>query len=134
MRNRELRRERGGDRKGVFGAEQWTTFGTDATSGANELIRGRPCVSLRFSSLQPNLVLSVHPSTDDDDDLRPLKGLYGIWDVTSPDAPSFVLEGAGVPTSACFSGSQTYLVLGGTAEGALHLWDLREPNHLHRDR
>ena len=32
------------------------------------------------------------------------------------------------------TGSQAFLVLGGTAEGTLHLWDLRESNSLHANR
>ena len=29
---------------------------------------------------------------------------------------------------------QSHLVVGGTLEGSLHLWDLREPSSLHVDR
>ena len=69
-----------------------------------------------------------------DEDLRPQKGVYCVWDLLTPGAPVFVLTAPGQPTSCCFSASQAYLLLGATQEGTLHLWDLREPSALHRDR
>ena len=69
-----------------------------------------------------------------------------------PGAPSVVLEASGQPTCCNFSGtlsilkpcscflrrffsaSQTYIVVGGTEEGTVHLWDLRESNTLHSNR
>ena len=63
-----------------------------------------------------------------------LQGLYCIWDVTSPSSPIRILTAPGVPTALGFSAGQTFLVLAGTVEGSLHLWDLRESNALHVDR
>lgn len=45
-----------------------------------------------------------------------------------------VLEGSGQPTCCSFSATQTYVILGGTSEGTLHMWDLRETNALHANR
>ena len=41
---------------------------------------------------------------------------------------------AGNHTCCTFSSTQSYLLLGGTEEGSLHLWDLRELSSLHKDR
>ena len=62
------------------------------------------------------------------------KGIYCIWDTAVPSAPSWILSGRGQPTSCCMSASQTFLALGGTEDGTLLLWDLRESTAVHRDR
>lgn len=51
-----------------------------------------------------------------------------------PGGPSFILEAAGQPTCACFSGSQHHIVVAGTREGSIHLWDLRESGFIHKDK
>lgn len=45
-----------------------------------------------------------------------------------------VLEGSGQPTCCTFSGTQTYIIVSGTTEGTIHMWDLRESNTLHTNR
>jgi len=118
----------------------WITLGGDKANGANELINTRKAVSLRFSSLNSNLIVAAYqypPPEDDpelDVDLKPFKGLYCIWDLSNPGGPSFILEAAGQPTCCCFSGSQHHIVIAGTKEGSLHLWDLRESSFVHKDR
>jgi hypothetical protein len=47
-------------------SSEWKQFGTDYTKGANETIRFRSISYLRFSSLQPNLVISAHPYPTDE--------------------------------------------------------------------
>jgi hypothetical protein len=135
QRSEEYKADKGDTDKGIFNSDRpWISLGTDLTNGSIELIRARNCVSMCFSPLQPSLLITSHPSVDDEEDLKPSRGLYCLWDVSSPEAPYFIMESSGVPTCACFSGSQTYIILAGTEEGALHLWDLREENHIHRDR
>jgi WD40 repeat protein len=63
-----------------------------------------------------------------------MQGLYSIWDVFTPGAPVHVLAASGQPTCCCFSSAQTFLLLAGTAEGSLHLWDLRENTLIHKER
>ena len=72
---------------------------------------------------------------NNDEDLLPYKAVLCVWDTTQHNAPpSFVLTSAGHPTCCTFSSSQSYLLLGGTEEGSLHLWDLRESSSIHKDR
>jgi hypothetical protein len=123
--------------KGIFQEESsWQALGHQAGDGANELIRARATVVVRYSELQPFLLLTAHPPplVDVADDLRPFKSLYALWEVNNPAAPVFILESQGSPTCAAFSRSQTYLVLAGTAEGCLYMWDLRESAAHHKDR
>lgn len=47
-------------------SSEWKQFGTDYTKGANETIRFRSISYLRFSSLQPNLIISAHPYPTDE--------------------------------------------------------------------
>jgi hypothetical protein len=115
----------------------WISFGNDSKSGANELIRSRPIIAARFSSLQPNLLLTAHPPPTGEalsEDLRPTKALFCVWDVHSPGSPSMVLECAGSPSCCSFSSLQPFVITAGTSEGAIALWDLREANSFHRDR
>ncbi len=118
---------------------QWLAVGGDEGNGANELIRQRRCVAIRFSPLQPGTFVTVHPppSIEEDvnqEDLKPHKGLLCIWDVSQPDYPTWVLECSGSPVCAVFSASQSFLLVAGTSEGVVHMWDLREPNKIHKDR
>jgi hypothetical protein len=124
--------------KSIFEQENpWVGFGNDSRSGANELVRRRSIVCARFSRLQPNLLITAHrPPVGDAvaDDLKPSKALFCIWDVHSTGAPIFVLECAGSPSSCTFSNTQPFVIAGANNEGAVALWDLREPDSVHRDR
>lgn len=102
-----------------------------------EYVRTRPVSFIQFSSLQPNVLITGHPPPEDEraeEDLKPNSALYCVWDVTSPASPIRLLSSPGFPTAAAFSAGQSFLVLAGTLEGSLHLWDLRESNALHIDR
>jgi hypothetical protein len=116
----------------------WRALGTNTKSGANELIRARTCSAIAFSALQPHQVMTAHPSPTSadalEDDLRPHKALFCVWDVSSPEEPLWVLEGMGDPTSCCFSASETNILVAGMSDGSLHMFDLREANSLHRDK
>lgn len=68
------------------------------------------------------------------------KALYCIWDASQtqespsvPIPPMYVLESSGIPTACTFSKSQTFIVLAGTLEGCLYLWDLREASAYHKN-
>jgi hypothetical protein len=70
-----------------------------------------------------------------DMDLRASKGLVSVWDTAvSPGYPLYLLECTGQPSACCFSISQWHIVLAGTLDGSLHLWDLRESGASHQDR
>jgi len=113
---------------------QWEELGT-SVNGANELVRLRGVTAMQFSGLQPHLLCTAHPyEPGDEEDLLPHKGVYCVWDVSSPGEPVFALCASGQPTSCAFSATQTFLVVGGTSEGTLHLWDLREASAVHRDK
>jgi hypothetical protein len=51
-----------------------------------------------------------------------------------PASPLWVLQSVGIPTCCVFSNSETYLLIGGTAEGNICMWDLREKNSIHKSK
>lgn len=126
------------DRETKLLSASWEALGSDAKNGANEFIRLRKTIVARFSRLQPSQLLCCHPyplgEKAEMDDLRPRKGLFSVWDAISPSGPSFLLEASGQPTACCFSVTQSTIVVGGTTDGCLHLWDLRESASVHKDK
>jgi len=77
----EMETKKKSDNQMLFdSSSDWVQFGTDYTKGANETIRFRSISYLRFSSLQPNLVISAHPyptdeaaANEDELDFKPYK-------------------------------------------------------------
>ena len=51
-----------------------------------------------------------------------------------PECPIWILECRGTPTCCCFSTSQSFVIAGGTDEGLICLWDLREDDVFHQDQ
>ena len=115
----------------------WVELGTDKDDGGMELVRSRSIASARFSVLQPHVLISAHlfPETDEEkieEDLKAHKGLYCVWDVGLPGGPQFVLVGAGQPSCVAFSSTQSHIVVAGTEEGSLLMWNLHESAAIHR--
>ena len=54
------------------------------------------------------------------------KAVLLVWDATSPDYPINVLVGDGNLTCASFSPNHSFIVIAGTEDGNLLVWDLRE--------
>jgi len=113
----------------------WEYLAEEIADGANQCLGSRRAVSVRFSLIQPHVLITAHPFPEEaGDDLKPFMGLYGIWDVAVPAAPTWILSGRGQPTCCCMSGAQAYIAMAGTAEGVVHLWDMRESASIHQDR
>jgi len=131
-------RSAGREREYVFEQKNdWISVGKDYKYGQNELLRTRTNENIIFSTLQPHIFIVSHPAPvgkDAELDLRPLKALFSIWDSNKVECPSFLLEANGTPSVCCFSATQSFIVVVGTAEGNIHLWDLRESSYFHRDK
>lgn len=89
--------------------------------------------------LSIKLILKLHSnnatSPEEEEDLRPGKGLVSLWDALwIPHTPAYILQTSGEPTSVSFSSTQSFLVIVGCAEGSIHLFDLRENADFHRDQ
>lgn len=52
---------------------EWQSFGSDEANGGNEVLRTRKPTLVRFSKIQPHLVLVAYPPVDNPDDLFPGK-------------------------------------------------------------
>lgn len=57
-------------------------------------------------------------------------GLLCVWRLQQTEAPWQLLRCVGLP-SCCLLPRKSYLALGGTLEGGVQLWDLREPSSQH---
>jgi hypothetical protein len=63
-----------------------------------------------------------------------LQGLYSVWDENHKGGPIHVLECNGQAIVGCLAKNQNYLIVGGTSDGSILLWDLRENSSFHRDK
>lgn len=57
----------------LFDDSEWVALGQGGTSGYLEYIRNRPTLCIKFSELQPNLLLTGHPALEieSDDEIKP---------------------------------------------------------------
>jgi len=68
-------------------------------------------------------MLALHKSTTG---LLQGKSFIVVWDLMAPDAPSHVLVSDNDITCACFSPTSSSVVLAGSVEGGIQLWNVRE--------
>jgi hypothetical protein len=55
--------------------DDWIELGKSGVSSANELIRTRRCLTMKFNPNHPSMLLTVYPyDENNDDDLKPYKG------------------------------------------------------------
>jgi hypothetical protein len=60
--------------------------------------------------------------------------LYSLWDENHKGGPIHVLECNGQAVVGCLARNQNYIIVGGTNDGSIVLWDLRENSSVHRDK
>jgi hypothetical protein len=61
------------------------------------------------------------------------KGILTVWDIHNPSRPSFILVCEGTATACAFSPAKPDLVVAGSDEGALWVWDLSAAGIASRD-
>lgn len=134
---KELKRKGASNEFCLFSPEyDWVKLGTTADAGENAFLMTRNTSCVRFSTIQPHFVMTAHPYPTgvDTDDLKPSKGLCCLWDLSDPGQPSWLLACAGQVSCCCPSSSQTFIVVAGTAEGVVNVWDMRESASYHKDK
>ncbi|CAM9597264.1 unnamed protein product, partial [Laminaria digitata] len=119
--------------------------------GLSSLLDGVDVVGVAFSRVKRSMLVTAHARTDWQrahksgsgsgsaaglgearrDELGPLLegcGVVCVWNAENvTGAPSSVLYGEGLFSCLCLALHQPHVVVVGTAEGCLLLWDLREP-------
>ena len=110
-------------------------------------LQNRSITDLAFAPDQPSLLVTSHGlpgvlskrddpdesfSNDDQDD-DCYRSYLTIWNISSPSQPLHVLVTSGSVTKVCFSPTKASMVFAGTQDGAVSVWDLREPFACHRE-
>jgi hypothetical protein len=96
---------------------------------------GRHVQSMSFSPIQTNLLLtsfSVAPASHTQEDLFPGNGIICVWNLNEPSKPDKVLSCQSLTLCSCFSPNKASLAFGGTEDGSVVVWDLRESVGMHR--
>lgn len=103
-----------------------------------ELLGNRPVTNVAFMPIstgaEPLLLVSYGPVGAQLGSEALLKehslagmGLLCVWDLSSPDAPKFVLVSEGTPNCCGFAPAPaSHVVFAGMEEGGVYLWDLEE--------
>lgn len=92
------------------------------------LLQGRELVALRFSPAVSSTLISCYGAARESKEQEALfrdKTISCVWDVNLPYRPQYLLKNEGVASSVCLSPSRELFVIVGTADGTIHVWDLR---------
>ncbi|KAL5502881.1 hypothetical protein EMCRGX_G009730 [Ephydatia muelleri] len=99
---------------------------------------GNAC-DVKFSPIRDSLFVAAYtnPSVSCADPSLsgsglPARGVVCVWDTLHPSQPHQILVCEATPTCCCFSLHKTYLVFAGNVDGSVVLWDLREPEFMHK--
>eukprot|EP00731_Ephydatia_muelleri_P006790 Em0003g1038a len=99
---------------------------------------GHAC-DVKFSPIRDSLFVAAYTSPSvscADPSLSgsglPARGVVCVWDTLHPFQPHQILVCEATPTCCCFSLHKTYLVFAGNVDGSVVLWDLREPEFMHK--
>ncbi len=111
-----------------------TKFGNGTKSiHPYDFLVGRSITCVSFADTHTHLLLVAYsPSRGNSWHLKE-RSLLCIWDLNNPSKVSKVLICDGIASVCTFSSGLSSIVLCGTTEGTINLWDLREPVSLHFD-
>ena len=98
------------------------------------IVSGRHAIHTHISPVQTYLVLTAYSPQSKVKSADGLsgKGLVCVWNVNEPTKPQKILVCESQPTCCCFSPVKSTLVFAGMVDGSVVVWDLREPNSMHR--
>jgi len=103
------------------------------------LLAGRSVVGMSFSEINQQFLMAVYSPTkiknplgvNPDDDISHLDGVAAVWNVNNPQTPHLLHVANGALTCGCWSAKKGYLMFAGSRDGAVYVWDQREPDHMH---
>jgi WD40 repeat protein len=90
----------------------------------------RSVLDVTFSPVVNSQFVATYGPVQGDGFLRD-RGFVCVWQAQDTEKPAHVLTCDGQPTCACFAATSPFIVVAGTAEGGVVLWDLREPMSAH---
>lgn len=118
------------------------SFATQTSTFSAPFLANRPVTRVAVSPSTSQYFLVVHGNQQSQQQQQPsssssisgnsvFAGLVTIWNVHNQQQCEKVLAAFSEIRDACFSRTRPYLIYGGTASGAVCVWDLREPAHAH---
>jgi hypothetical protein len=137
---------KGGMRYASGKGDEVTQLGPSECRPALALLRGREILDLRFSCVSAHQLLTVHSPVsgkvaEDSSDWGAAgksvgaswaqKSLLCVWDLTDPSRPHKVLTCDATPSCSALSPVSSHIVVCGSQEGSVIVWDLREPKVMH---
>ena len=125
-------RKAAGRRDGLWeGGGNAVKFGEDKEQTINQILEGREMSAILCSGTQATTVYTVHPDSGKEggNELTG-KSIICSWETYQPSKPSRILVCEGVVT-ACALTDKSHVIVAGTDDGVVIMWDLREGRGAH---
>jgi len=97
----------------------------------DSLLQGRSSRVMCFSDVDPQTLVCAYTRSSIGGTPLAEQGILCVWNLRDAARPTKVLACQGTPSSCCIVSSKS-LVVAGTEEGSLSVWDLRETSSMHR--
>ncbi|XP_033624364.1 WD repeat-containing protein 60-like isoform X1 [Asterias rubens] len=94
-------------------------------------LRGRHVTHAQFHPVQTNLLMTVYSMPNMLDETFSDQTIVCVWNVQDSYKPFRILTCKSEVKTCCFSPIKTAFAFAGTADGAILIWDLREPSSMH---
>lgn len=95
-------------------------------------LRGRELVAMRFSPCISSVLATCYGAQEEPQTDKQVPALWTseksvscVWDVNQPHQVLYVLKNEGLISTVCLSPHREVIVLAGTEDGSIHVWDLR---------
>lgn len=111
-----------------------TAFSSSYTTFCWRGTRNRPLVQVLLNPSNTRQLMALHGPREESGPSPALDTYMSVlllWNVHDTTTPERVLVAFSSVTSVCVSPSRPYLIYGGTEDGNVCVWSLREPDRLH---
>jgi WD repeat-containing protein 60 len=111
-----------------------TAFSSSYTTFCWRGTRNRPLVQVLLNPSNTRQLIALHGPRDESGPspvLDTYMSVLLLWNVHDTTTPERVLVAFSTVTSVCVSPTRPYLIYGGTEDGNVCVWSLREPDRMH---